>query len=335
MSKHDATLALEAARLTLHSQSAALAALVRAAEAAEEVAREATRAMEAEIAARERTLASSGKAAEIESALRAHDDAIGALRHQLEIAKATGGALIQRINEKREAEIEQHKRQTYDKAVAGLKAYAPKQANLIERSTREWRDLLREQANVELSIRRANADLPGGAAPIPSVERLRDASPVEPEVAVREVWLFIDDGGRGFAEEGGEGVSAKPCDGGKYDVFVRHGNWTSGEQRGEGRRCTRVAYCDITTTEFRPSRPLDALATQLSIPPARQDSPPGWASPSSDRCLSPAAVLAELDRLEKMGPGSMITAETTTRRLLASEWRKQQAEKAANSANTL
>jgi hypothetical protein len=90
----------------LQKTSAKLGDLVASYADVERLAREAEAALQVESAARDRTLRTAhGGASDLDSALRAHDDAIAARKRMADIAEATGNELLQKINTMRSAEM--------------------------------------------------------------------------------------------------------------------------------------------------------------------------------------------------------------------------------------
>ncbi len=317
---------LDAPRAVLLSPNASVAELEAALAAATSMRERDDAAIAATAAQRANAIVGSGTAAEIDAELEALDKATTAASRRRDVADATATAIAERLRAARQAEVEKRKREAYDKAAARREALAPRLDDLIAKSTKEWRGLLREFYQLELAIREANEGLPQGAQPILSAERLRDAEPCEPEVEIREFAQFIDEDGRVFAEEGSPGVSAKRSPDGKYDVRIGTAEWTGGQQwphRIEYRHCRRVDYVDIATTTRRPSRALDPIALEIAIPAARVGSHAGWAP--SDIFSSPFAILNELNRLEALGPQSLMQSDTETKRMRADEWRKREA----------
>ncbi len=248
---------LDMARAPLMAPNASVTEL----EAALDQAKSMCDRAEASLAAldQERAAVMIGGAAEVDAQLDALDQATSALTRRRALAGATEAALIERLATSRAAEAEKRKRAVYEKAAAGREALGVRLTDLIGRSSREWRKMLREFFELELAIRQVNSDLPHGAAAILSAERLRDATPSDPEIEVRELVLFVDKGGLIVAEEGAPGVSAQPRPDGLFDVSVGSAEWTGGAQwpRLAGHTCSREAFVDISTFKRRVSRPLD------------------------------------------------------------------------------
>lgn len=147
---------LDGPRKMLQRPDASIAELEAALAAAAIVSKTDDAVLEEKRAERSSAVLGDGSADELDVKLEALDKDIAALQRRRDIAAATEAALVERVTIARAAEAERGKRDAYDKAVAVMEAYAPKQAEFLERSTREVRALLREQCHVALAIEAAN-----------------------------------------------------------------------------------------------------------------------------------------------------------------------------------
>ena len=318
---------LDAPRRVLHASSS-IPELDRARAEAESVRQADEAAIAAKEAERANAACGDGSADEVDAKLEAIDREIAALKRRRDIAVATVAALDERLTTTREAEAQKAKREAYEKAEAGLKAYGPKEADFLERFTRELRVLLRERSLLSLAIRGVNRSLPEGAGPLADVDSLRLPRLAEPKVTVREFHVFMDEKGNWFAEEG-VGIAKRRADG-LYDVAIPDGTWRNGDQRVAYRTCSRVDWVEVTTSTPRLYYPPGPLPTEIAIPALRGGDPPGWSPLEMSLGGYPDTVLRELDRLESLPPGSGMSENVKTQRMPAEQWRSErQADKAA------
>ena len=279
--------------------------------------REAETALQAEEAARARTLISShSKASDLDAALQRHDDASAAIRRRAEIAGATEVALISRINEMREAEALCQQREFYDKAARQRAEAAAMIGPALEQLAKIARPLMRPVASADLAILRANQDLPPGCPPLAMVDASRRIETPEPSLReLRRGMFYVEENsGRVLGPEGQ--VAASPRKDGNFDVPLPGGS-TSGSIHTAAVLREMV---EVETTEYPAAAWPELLAMALRIPGAKFGDPDGWSIHTDGNPAWPDQILARLDQLENHVPAEPPQPRISVKLVSAERW---------------
>ena len=308
-SNHDAT--IKSARQTLNSPASSVLECTAAKSSLDHVLAAIDFDLEEKRAQRKALLASTGSAAEVEKAVKRHDEASGILSLKSEIAVSTAASLDVRIKNDRAAAEEARRSARYDEAVnLGDKAFEALEAGL-GRLKKIARALLRQVAEAEREIADVNAALPAGAAPIAGVEvRRRGRNTPPPSEEVIHFKQFVDENGRRVGEE--DGVRAEQAADGTWSVSPWRGTIIN--------RCKLVELVRVVTTRDGRIQP-ELLASALRVPGLFDGDAPGWESLKSPY---PNTILAELDRLEAMGE-AIATPKVQERTMTLAQWEEQKA----------
>ena len=185
MTDHDLAL-LESARKTLNAPDSSLQDLITASSIVANARRKAETELQAEEAARAKTLTSShAKAADLDEVLRRHDDASATIRRRAEIAGATETALLNRINAMKEAEAVRQQLEFYNATVERRTNAVASIAPALAKMTEIARQLMRGVAEADRDIVKANDSLPSGCAPLAMLDAARRL--LNPEPSLREL----------------------------------------------------------------------------------------------------------------------------------------------------
>ena len=272
MTDHDLAL-LESARKTLNAPDSSLQDLITASSIVANARRKAETELQAEEAARAKTLTSShAKAADLDEVLRRHDDASATIRRRAEIAGATETALLNRINAMKEAEAVRQQLEFYNATVERRTNAVASIAPALAKMTEIARQLMRGVAEADRDIVKANDSLPSGCAPLAMLDAARRL--LNPEPSLRELRrgrYYVDSGG-GRVLGAETQVNATLRQDGRYDVMLP-GGATSG---GISTIATLHEFVEAELAEY-PSPPWpEQLATALKIPGLTLADPPGW-----------------------------------------------------------
>jgi hypothetical protein len=252
--------------------------------------------LQAKVAARERTLRTSHpKIADLERALQAEDEVITGLRRLAEISGAMHAALLERIDTLKQAEAVRQRREYYDAVVKRRARVAAMIAPALDKMTAIARPLMRELAEAELAVLRANENLPPDCDPLTSVETSRRVR--NPESSARELrrgmFYVEENSGRVLGPEGQLAATTRN-DGKTFDVIVP-GGAASG---GRSTIASLHEFVEAEVTQYPAASLPEQLALALRIPAMTLADPPGWELLTYGTPAFPDQILARLDDLE-------------------------------------
>ena len=256
-SNHDAT--IESARQTLNSPASSIVDCEAARTSLDRVLAEIDADLEEKRTQRKALMASTGSAAEVEKAVKRHDEASGSpIAQERDSGVDRGQSRRQRSRTTAPRLRNRGARQTrYDEAVnLGDKAFEALEAGL-GRLKKIARALLEQVAEAEREIADVNAALPAGAAPIAGVEvRRRGRNTPPPSEEVIHFKRFVDENGRRVGEE--DGVRAEQAADGTWSVSPWRGTIIN--------RCKLVELVRVVTTRDGRIQPELRSPAALRVP---------------------------------------------------------------------
>jgi hypothetical protein len=322
MTSNEAARALDQARKILNGPDSALAACEAAKASLEHVIAGGDADLEELSARRKGVMASSQSAGEINKPIDLIDSEVRATSRRTEIAAATASRLGEKIRMLRDAGEAHRRAAAYAAAKKDLEQFNELLSQRLVELARPARALIHDYANTEAAIMRVNADLPAGAASLPSIESFRrQVVPTDSQRELRRFMGFIDAStGRALGAQGSLNAEQRPD--GKWTVAVGHSPhvYVTAEL---------VNLVEVEATTHSVALWTEAPPIALSVPAAIAGGVPGWTIvPDQNAAIYPEQISDRLAQLEAASPLPLPAPQITCRLVPASQWDKARAEAA-------